>query len=348
MTILVTGGSGFIGSNFILNWIKKSSEKIINVDKLTYAGNEENLENIKDNDQYVFIKSDINDCHNYKNEFLNNDIRAVINFAAESHVDRSISSPSKFMQTNIIGTFNLLETSKKYWNDLSEKKKKNFRFVHVSTDEVYGSLSLDEQPFTENNKYKPNSPYSASKASSDHLVRVYNKTYNFPTLITNCSNNYGPFQYPEKLIPLVINNAIREKPLPIYGDGKQIRDWLYVEDHCNAIIEVLNNGFPFEVYNIGGNNEIQNIDIAIIICEKLDILKRRDNGKSYKELISFVKDRPGHDTRYAINNAKIKKELNWSPNEDFKSGISRTIDWYLKNQSWVENIYKKNQLLIIR
>ncbi len=342
MTILVTGGSGFIGSNFILNWIKKSSEQIINLDNLTYAGNEENLKSIENNSQYIFIKSDINNFHYYENEFHTNKIRAVINFAAESHVDKSISGPNKFMQTNIMGTFNLLETSKNYWNTLSVEKKKNFRFVHVSTDEVYGSLSLNERPFTENNKYKPNSPYSASKAASDHLVRAYNKTYGLPTLITNCSNNYGPYQYPEKLIPLILNNAIREKSLPLYGDGKQIRDWLYVVDHCNAIEEVLKNGAPFEVYNIGGNNEIQNINIVTMICEKLDILKKRNNGKSYKELISFVKDRQGHDTRYAIDNGKIKKKLDWSPTEDFESGISKTIDWYLGNQSWVENIYKKN------
>ena len=341
MTILVTGGAGFIGSNFINLWNNSRQELIINLDNLTYSGNINNFNTKPDNEKHVFVKGDINDKKLFYNLFDEYNFRAVINFAAESHVDRSIHGPEAFIKTNILGTFNLLECTRDIWGNLDANHIKEFRFLHVSTDEVYGSLKTSEKQFTEQNQYKPNSPYSASKASSDHLVRAYNKTYGLPTLITNCSNNYGPYQFPEKLIPLIIHNALKKKSLPIYGDGKQIRDWLYVEDHCNAICKVLDEGDPGEVYNIGGNNEKTNIEIVNYICEILDKLKpveKNSDIKSYKELISFVKDRPGHDRRYAIDSSKIYKTLKWKPIETFETGILKTIQWYLNNQDWVEKV----------
>ncbi|MAV58458.1 MAG: dTDP-glucose 4,6-dehydratase [Candidatus Marinimicrobia bacterium] len=343
MTIIVTGGAGFIGSNFVLNWFSDTDEKLINIDALTYAGNRSNLDIFDQDKRYTFIKTDINSPEFYEELFYKFKVRAVINFAAESHVDRSIKSPDDFIKTNINGTYNLLEVSKKYWLSLSSQEKAKFRFLHVSTDEVYGSLHESESPFTEENNYKPNSPYSASKASSDHLVRAYNKTYKLPSLITNCSNNYGPFQYPEKLIPLVINNALRNLPITVYGDGKQIRDWLYVDDHCNAIKDVLNYGVPFEVFNIGGNNEMQNIDIIRLICNRLDLLVKREDGMKYEQLIKYVNDRPGHDKRYAIDSNKIQQACHWSPKETFETGITKTVQWYLDNQTWVNQIYEKEK-----
>lgn len=345
MTILVTGGAGFIGSNFINIWNKSREELIINLDNLTYSGNINNFYNKPDNEKHVFVKGDINDKKLIYNTFRKYNFRAVINFAAETHVDRSIYGPENFIKTNILGTFNLLECLRDIWENIDLTHKKKFRFLHISTDEVYGSLKISEKKFTEQNQYKPNSPYSASKASSDHLVRAYNKTYDFPTLITNCSNNYGPYQFPEKLIPLIIHNALKKKSLPIYGDGKQIRDWLYVEDHCDAICKVLDEGEPGEVYNIGGNNEKTNLEIVNYICELLNKLKpieKNSNIKSYKELISFVKDRPGHDRRYAIDSSKIYKTLKWKPIETFETGILKTIRWYLNNQEWVEKVVNGN------
>ncbi len=341
MTIFITGGAGFIGSNFVHTWLSNNKEEIVNLDALTYAGNLENISKFDGNNYHTFIHGDITNTNLYEKYFYEKQIRAIINFAAESHVDRSIDGPESFIETNIFGTYKLLEAAKKYWLNLDNNSKKDFKFMHISTDEVYGSLKLDEKPFTEESRYKPNSPYSASKASSDHLVRAYNITYGLPTIISNCSNNYGPYQYPEKLIPLIINNAIREMPLPIYGDGKQIRDWLYVEDHCNAIIELLSNGKSSEVFNIGGNNEITNIQIVNIICKILDEIHPRKEGKNYSELITHVSDRPGHDRRYAINFAKIRSELNWSPSETFDTGIYKTVVWNLNNQEWINNIYTK-------
>ena len=340
--IFVTGGAGFIGSNFILNWIHEMDEKVINIDKLTYAGNLKNLEEIQSSDMYEFHLCDIGDKDYIAKLLKAYKPRAIINFAAESHVDRSISNPDEFINTNILGTFNLLNSSLSYWKSLDVTKKNNFRFLHVSTDEVYGSLTEDEPPFTELNQYKPNSPYSASKASSDHLVRSYFHTYGLPILTTNCSNNYGPLHFPEKLIPLCINNAINEKNIPIYGDGQQVRDWLYVDDHCNAIRAVLLDGRPGEVYNIGGNNEIKNLDVVMEICGILDRLHPKSDKTSYKEQITFVEDRKGHDVRYAIDPSKIANELSWTPTETFKTGILKTINWYLNNQSWVKNITSGN------
>ena len=336
--IFVTGGAGFIGSNFILNWIKTTDENIINIDKLTYAGNLKNLEEIESNDRYKFYKCDIGDAEKVEALLEKYSPRAVINFAAESHVDRSISNPDEFIKTNIVGTFNLLNSTLNYWKKLDLDTQSKFRFLHVSTDEVYGSLEKDDLAFSELNQYRPNSPYSASKASSDHLVRSYFHTYNLPVLTTNCSNNYGPLHFPEKLIPLCINNAINGKDIPIYGDGQQIRDWLYVEDHCSAIQNVLSKGRIGEVYNIGGNNEIKNLDVVNNICEILDDLKPKNNGTSYKNQISFVEDRNGHDIRYAIDASKISNELSWNPKETFETGILKTINWYLNNQDWVENV----------
>lgn len=331
-TIIVTGGAGFIGSNFILDWLEQKRGRVINVDILSYAGNLENLQSVKDDPNYIFIRSDIGDSKIIEGIFSIYKPSAVINFAAESHVDRSIASPKSFIDTNIVGTFNLLECSKNYWNTLSEEDKNKFRFVHISTDEVYGSLSLNDPAFTEETKYAPNSPYSASKAASDHLVRSYYHTYGLPVLTTNCSNNYGSYQFPEKLIPLIIHNALSLKPIPIYGKGDQIRDWLYVKDHCSAIRRVLDAGKIGEVYNIGGNNEMKNIDVVKIICSILDEIKPRQNGNTYESLITFVNDRPGHDKRYAIDATKIATELNWSPTETFDTGIRKTIQWYLDNQ----------------
>jgi len=332
--LLVTGGCGFIGSNFIRHLIKDNdfSGRIINVDKLTYAGNPENLADIAANfpSRYIWLKNDICDAVKLENIFIDFDIDAVCHFAAESHVDRSIKTPGDFIQTNIIGTFNLLEAAK-------SRAGKFKLFHHVSTDEVYGSLGPDGL-FREDTPYRPNSPYSASKAASDHLVRAYFKTFELPTTISNCSNNYGPYQFPEKLIPLVVLNALEGKQLPVYGDGKNIRDWLYVEDHCEAIWTVMKNGVPGETYNVGGNAEMENIIIVQMICDILDDIKPLADGTSRRKLITFVKDRLGHDRRYAIDFSKIKKELNWSPRESFASGLRKTVNWYLKEPQWVESI----------
>ena len=337
--ILVTGGAGFIGGNFVLDWLAKTSaEGIVNLDKLTYAGNLATLKSLKDDPRHIFIHGDIGDQALLANILKRYQPRAIVNFAAESHVDRSIHGPVEFIQTNILGTFNLLECAREYWGQLDESAQKQFRFHHVSTDEVYGSLSLTDPAFTETNPYEPNSPYSASKAASDHLVRAWFHTYGFPVVTTNCSNNYGPYHFPEKLIPLVILNALAGKPLPIYGDGQQIRDWLYVGDHCSAIREVLAKGKLGETYNIGGWNEKPNIEVVKTICQILDELKPRSDGKSYSEQITFVKDRPGHDRRYAIDASKIERDLGWRPAETFDTGIQKTVQWYLDNPVWVEGV----------
>ena len=338
MSLLVTGGAGFIGSNFIHLSFKEANETIINFDALTYAGNPANLGSIDDNENYSFIKGSILDRNLIESTLKKHQPRAIIHFAAESHVDRSILGPSAFIETNILGSFNLIDGSYHYWQTLNGDDKNDFRFIHVSTDEVYGTLNPDDPSFTEDHKYAPNSPYSASKASSDHIARAYYYTYQFPSIITNCSNNYGPYQFPEKLIPLIIHNAMSEKPLPIYGDGQQVRDWLYVEDHCSAIRAVLEKGVPGQTYNIGGKNEYTNLAIVQTICSKLDKIKPREHQKSYQDLITFVKDRPGHDRRYAINNSKIEREIGWVPKESFESGLQKTIDWYLDHADWVEAI----------
>ena len=341
MTILVTGGAGFIGSNFVIDWLEHQNELVINVDKLTYAGNMNNLCSLEGSERHVFIHGDIGDSQLLKNLLVRYQPGAIINFAAESHVDRSILGPEEFMQTNIIGTFRLLECAKVYWQSLPTDEQSEFRFLHVSTDEVYGSLQADAPAFSETHRYEPNSPYSASKASSDHLVRAYHRTYGLPVLTTNCSNNYGPYQFPEKLIPLIINNALSQKALPIYGDGLQIRDWLYVSDHCSAIRAVLKRGECGEVYNIGGLNEKANIEIVSALCDILDELRPLDTSSrvsSYSDLITYVKDRPGHDRRYAIDATKIEKELNWHPAETFETGIRKTVEWYLDNADWVEQV----------
>lgn len=337
-TIIVTGGAGFIGANFILAWVKLGLGKVINLDKLTYAGNLENLQEIQHHPDYTFVHGDIADETLLFKLFTEHQPCAVINFAAESHVDRSIHQPIDFIQTNVMGTFHLLEASRAYWENLDAVHQLKFRFLHVSTDEVYGSLTKDAPAFTETHAYAPNSPYSASKAASDHLVRAYHHTYGLPTLTTNCSNNYGPHHFPEKLIPLVIHNALLGKSLPIYGNGWQIRDWLYVEDHCAAIRRVLEAGKVGEVYNIGGWNEKPNIEVVKIICKLLDAKSPRSDGKNYADQITFVPDRPGHDVRYAIDASKIAKELGWKPEETFESGIEKTIDWYISHQEWVTNV----------
>ncbi len=336
--ILVTGGAGFIGSNFVMDWLAQSDEPVLNLDKLTYAGNLQNLVSLQDDPRHVFVHGDIGDKVLVANLFAQYQPRAIINFAAESHVDRSISGPDDFIQTNIVGTFNLLEVARGWWQNLSGQQKDDFRFLHVSTDEVYGSLAPDAPAFTEVHQYEPNSPYSASKAASDHLVRAYQHTYGLPTLTTNCSNNYGPYHFPEKLIPLMIVNALAGKPLPVYGDGMQIRDWLYVKDHCCAIRRVLEAGRVGETYNVGGWNEKANIDIVKLICQHLGKLQPRSDGQSYAAQITFVKDRPGHDRRYAIDASKIERELGWKPEETFETGIVKTISWYLDNGAWVENV----------
>ena len=337
--ILVTGGAGFIGSNFVLDWLADpSAEEIINLDKLTYAGNLANLASLEHDLRHIFVQGDIGNQELVKKLLAQYQPRAIVNFAAESHVDRSIHGPADFIQTNIMGTFNLLECTREYWNALERDVKQQFRFHHVSTDEVYGSLSATDPAFTESNPYEPNSPYSASKAASDHLVRAWFHTYGFPVVTTNCSNNYGPYHFPEKLIPLVILNALNDKPLPIYGDGQQVRDWLYVGDHCSAIREVLASGKLGETYNIGGWNEKANLDVVKTICQILDQLKPRNDGKSYAEQITFVKDRPGHDRRYAIDASKIEKELGWRPAETFDTGIRKTVQWYLDNSQWIDGV----------
>lgn len=338
MSILVTGGAGFIGSNFVLDWLANSDETVVNVDKLTYAGNLENLSSLQNDARHVFVKGDIGDYDLLLSLLEKHRIRAVVNFAAESHVDRSIHGPEDFIQTNIVGSFHLLEAVRQYWNNLDQPAKQDFRLLHVSTDEVYGSLAETDPPFAETNQYQPNSPYSASKAASDHLVRAYHHTYGLPVLTTNCSNNYGPYHFPEKLIPLCIQNALSGKPLPIYGDGQQIRDWLYVKDHCSAIRRVLEAGHVGEVYNVGGWNEKANLDVVNILCTILDELQPRADGKSYAEQITYVTDRPGHDRRYAIDAGKLERELGWKPAETFETGIRKTVQWYLDNQAWVGNV----------
>ena len=339
--ILVTGGAGFIGSNFVIDWLAEQKESVINIDKLTYAGNLNNLNSLKGNDHHIFVNGDINNVVQMHQLLTRYKPRAIVNFAAESHVDRSIHDPEAFVQTNIIGTFRLLQCVKDYWLSLSTDEQSEFRFLQISTDEVYGSLVANAPAFTETHRYEPNSPYSASKASSDHLVRAYHHTYGLPVLTTNCSNNYGPYQFPEKLIPLIIHNALAHKALPIYGDGLQIRDWLYVRDHCSAIRAVLERGQGGEVYNIGGLNEKPNIEIVHTLCDILDELRpipSNNDIKSYRDLIIYVKDRPGHDRRYAIDATKIEKELNWRPAETFETGIRKTVEWYVNNADWVEQI----------
>ena len=331
-TIIVTGGAGFI------DWIESESATIINLDKLTYAGNLQNLASIEGNPRHIFVRGDIGDSAIIDQLLAEHQPRAVVNFAAESHVDRSIHGPGEFIQTNIVGTFHLLESTRAYWGGLAEADKKAFRFLHVSTDEVYGSLKPEDPAFRETNPYEPNSPYSASKAASDHLVRAYHHTYGLPVLTTNCSNNYGPYHFPEKLIPLIIHNALAGKPLPIYGDGQQIRDWLYVKDHCSAIRRVLASGRVGETYNIGGWNEKPNIEVVQRICAILDELAPRSDSKPYTDQITYVTDRPGHDRRYAIDATKINSELGWKPAETFETGIKKTVQWYLDNQSWVKNV----------
>lgn len=336
--ILITGGAGFIGSNFVLDWMSASDETVVNLDKLTYAGNMENLASLHDDPKHTFVVGDIGDVELIRRLLKEHKPRAVVNFAAESHVDRSIHGPEDFIQTNIVGTFHLLEAVREFWGALSEQEKAAFRFLHVSTDEVYGSLDKDAPAFREDNQYQPNSPYSASKAASDHLVRAYHHTYGLPVLTTNCSNNYGPYHFPEKLIPLCIQNALHGRPLPIYGDGQQIRDWLYVKDHCSAIRRVLENGRVGEVYNVGGWNEKANLEVVNTLCEILDELSPRTDGQSYKSQITFVTDRPGHDRRYAIDASKLERELGWKPAETFETGIRKTVRWYLDNQEWARNV----------
>lgn len=336
--ILITGGAGFIGGNFVLDWLTGSDEPVVNLDALTYAGNLHTLDTLKNDARHIFVQGDIGDTTLVSELLQKYKPRAVVNFAAESHVDRSIHGPADFIQTNVLGTFNLLESVRAYWNGLPESDKSAFRFLHVSTDEVYGTLSADDAPFSETNRYEPNSPYSASKAASDHLVRAWHHTYGLPVVTTNCSNNYGPYHFPEKLIPLVMLNALAGKPLPIYGDGQQIRDWLYVKDHCSAIRRVLEAGRLGETYNVGGWNEKANLDVVHTICALLDELQPRADGKSYAEQISFVTDRAGHDRRYAIDARKLERELGWKPAETFESGIRKTVQWYLDNTDWTGNV----------
>src|SRR5579872_7192079 len=338
-TVLITGGAGFIGSNFILRWMERERSALVNLDKLTYAGNLQNLAAVADDRRYEFIQGDIGDRELVRGLLDRCQPRAIVHFAAESHVDRSILGPDDFIRTNIDGTFALLETVRAYWKNLSGNQ--DFRFLHVSTDEVYGSLGEDDPPFSETTPYAPNSPYAASKAASDHLVRAYHHTYGLPTLTTNCSNNYGRFQFPEKLIPLMIFNALNGKPLPVYGDGLNVRDWLYVEDHCEAIATVLKHGKPGETYNIGGWNEKKNIDIVHLICDLVDELAG-PRGAPRRNLVTFVKDRPGHDRRYAMDAKKIERELGWRPKETFETGIRKTVRWYLDNQEWVQGVNTGN------
>jgi dTDP-glucose 4,6-dehydratase len=337
MTVLVTGGAGFIGSNFILDWFARSDEKLVNLDKLTYSGNLASIDGLRGNPAHVFVHGDICDRGLVRQLLEQHSPRAIVHFAAESHVDRSIRGPADFIQTNVVGTSSLLEEVRAWWQRRAREKREAFRFLHVSTDEVYGSLGPRDPAFTESTPYAPNSPYAASKAASDHLVRAYHHTYGLPTLTINCSNNYGPRQFPEKLIPLVIQNALAGKPLPIYGDGENVRDWLYVRDHCAALILVLDGGTPGAVYNIGGSNEQTNIAVAIGICTILDELQPRAAGR-HEELIEFVRDRPGHDRRYAIDSDKIARELGWKPKESFASGLRRTVVWYLDNRAWIESV----------
>jgi len=336
--ILVTGGAGFIGANYVLAWLRdQAADGIVNVDKLTYAGNRKTLVSLDDDSRHVFSQTDICDRAALDNLFATYKPRAVVHFAAESHVDRSIHGPGEFIQTNIVGTFTLLEAARAYWGSLDEPAKSAFRFLHVSTDEVFGSLSETDPQFSETTSYAPNSPYSASKAASDHLVRAYHHTYGLPVLTTNCSNNYGPYHFPEKLIPLIIANALAGKPLPVYGDGLNVRDWLYVGDHCSAIREVLARGRLGETYNVGGWNEKTNLDVVHTLCDLLDELRPKASG-SYRDQITFVKDRPGHDRRYAIDARKLERELGWKPAETFETGLRKTVQWYLDNQAWVQDV----------
>ena len=336
--ILVTGGAGFIGSNFVLQWLATEESSVVNLDKLTYAGNPANLSSIAPDPRYKFLQGDICDREMIAELLITHRPRAIVHFAAESHVDRSIHGPDDFVRTNVNGTFSLLEEARAYWSAMAGDEKSAFRFLHVSTDEVYGSLESTDPAFSETTRYAPNSPYSASKAASDHLIRAYYHTYGLPVLTTNCSNNYGPFQFPEKLIPLVILHALGGKPIPVYGDGMNVRDWLYVADHCEAIRTVLQRGRPGETYNIGGSNEIKNLDVVNTICSELDELCPNDPVVPHKNLITFVKDRPGHDRRYAMDATKIESELGWRPKETFESGMRRTIQWYLENQAWIQSV----------
>jgi dTDP-glucose 4,6-dehydratase len=336
--ILVTGGAGFIGANFVLDWLARGGEPVVNLDKLTYAGNRESLASLDGDARHVFVQGDIGDTALVERLLREHQPRAVVNFAAESHVDRSIHGPADFIETNVLGTFRLLEAVRAYHGGLAAPTKAAFRFLHVSTDEVYGSLAPQDPAFSENNRYEPNSPYSASKAASDHLVRAWHHTYGLPVLTTNCSNNYGPFHFPEKLIPLMIVNALAGKNLPVYGDGMQIRDWLYVKDHCSAIRRVLADGRLGETYNVGGWNEKPNIEIVRTICALLDELRPRADGKSYGQQIAYVTDRPGHDRRYAIDARKLERELGWKPAETFETGIRKTVQWYLDNPGWVQRV----------
>jgi dTDP-glucose 4,6-dehydratase len=334
-SILVTGGAGFIGSNFILHWLAQEGSRVVNLDKLTYAGNPANLAELCDDNRYVFARGDINDAELVSDLLQRYKPAAIVHFAAESHVDRSIHNAQEFIRTNIEGTFQLLQVARQYWTGLGEAEKQNFRFLHVSTDEVYGSLGPTDPPFTEKTPFAPNSPYAASKASADHLVRAFHHTYGLPTLTTNCSNNYGPYQFPEKLIPLMIHNAIMGNPLPVYGDGLNVRDWLYVKDHCEAIRQVLRKGRVGECYNIGGNSEKSNIEVIREICAVLSELRP---GGGYESLITYVKDRPGHDRRYAMDCTKIRSELGWMPNESFSSGLRKTVEWYLAHEEWISSV----------
>ena len=336
--LLITGGAGFIGSNFVLDWLAQSDEPIVNLDKLTYAGNLQTLTSLQGDPRHTFVQGDIGDRALVERLLAEHRPRAVISFAAESHVDRSIHGPGEFIQTNIVGTFCLLESVRGYWGAWPEADKAAFRFLHVSTDEVYGSLAKDDPAFSETHRYEPNSPYSASKAASDHLVRAWHHTYGLPVLTTNCSNNYGPYHFPEKLIPLMIVNALAGKPLPVYGDGMQVRDWLYVKDHCSAIRRVLEAGRLGEVYNVGGWNEKPNIEIVQTICKLLDEMRPKADGSSYATQITYVTDRPGHDRRYAIDARKLEAELGWKPAETFETGIRKTVEWYLANPDWVAHV----------
>ena len=336
--ILVTGGAGFIGSNFVLFQLGDSDIAVLNLDKLTYAGNLHNLDSVKTDPRHQFVQGDICDRELVRSLFEAHQPRGIVHFAAESHVDRSILGPEEFIRTNISGTFALLEESRAYWEQLPETDKKKFRFLHVSTDEVYGSLQPDDPPFTEQNQYAPNSPYAASKAAADHLVRAYHHTYGLPTLTSNCSNNYGPFQFPEKLIPLTILNARDRKPIPVYGDGKNVRDWLYVEDHCAALKTVLERGRPGETYNVGGSSEKTNVEVVTTICELVDEFLPDASARPRVELIKFVTDRPGHDRRYAMDANKLQSELGWKPRENFKSGLRKTVEWYLAHEQWLSTV----------
>ncbi|CAM8361131.1 dTDP-glucose 4,6-dehydratase [Candidatus Methylopumilus universalis] len=338
MTILVTGSAGFIGSNFVLDWLSQSEENVVSLDLLTYAGNLENLSSLSNNPHQHFVQGNIGDQALITGLLKKYQVRAIINFAAESHVDRSIHESKDFIETNIVGTYNLLESSRSYWNDLDKNLKQNFRFLNISSDEVYGSLNSSDQPSNESDPYKPNSPYSASKAATDHLVRAWFQTYNLPVLTVNSANNYGPYQFPEKLIPLCILNALKAKPLPIYGDGQQIRDWLYVKDNCTAIREILKQGQIGETYNVGGWNEKTNLSVAETLCDILDELKPKLDSKSYRDQITFVQDRPGHDKRYAIDASKLERELGWKPQENFETGLRKTVIWYLENEAWINHV----------